>query len=80
MRNLRPEGARAEEGQEAPTREEQGQEVEEISEKDQESGEVGRGLAPSEQPAQRQREFKFRYLCASGCGAVTEYKNKPVKT
>ena len=74
MRNLRPEGARAEEGQEAPTREEERQEEEKAEESDQEGGQELRCQAPSEGPDQRQGEFKFKYLRASGCGAVTEYR------
>ena len=38
MKNLRPEGARAEEGQEAPTREEGRQEEQKAAESDQEGG------------------------------------------
>ena len=50
MRNLRPEGARAEEGQEAPTCEEDMQEAGKADDNGQESGQELRGQAPSEGP------------------------------
>ena len=79
MQNLRPEGARAEEGQEAPTREEAKRSTETEEGGDQERRQAVRGQAANNRSAPKQAEFKFKYLCPSGCAAVMEYREKPAK-
>ena len=54
MKNLRPEGARAEEGQEARTREEEKRSTEKEEGGDQERRQEVRGQAASNQPAREQ--------------------------
>ena len=79
MKNLRPEGARAEEVQEAPTREEAKRSTETEEGEDQERRQEVRGQAAHNQPAREQAEFKFKYLWPSGCGAVSECREQPAK-